>query len=82
MSMRRWGLHAGRVAIGAEQPATLERRERAAIAILANAVEDDVEPAWQDAREVFALVVDRRGTQLADQRRMLAARRTRWPRCD
>ena len=67
-------LHARRVAIGAEQAAALERRERAAIAVLADAVEDDVEPARQDAREVFALVVDRRGAQLADKRRMLAAR--------
>jgi len=67
-------LHARRVAVGAEQAAALERRERAAIALLADAVEDDVEPVRQDAREVFALVVDRRGAQLADQRRMLAAR--------
>ena len=67
-------LHARRVAIGTEQAAALERRERAAIAVLADAVEDDVEPARQDAREVFALVVDRRSAQLADQRRMLAAR--------
>jgi hypothetical protein len=38
------------------------RLERAAIAVLADAVEDDVEPARQDGREVFALVVERRGT--------------------
>src|SRR5262249_59352505 len=67
---------ARRVAVGAKQAATLEHRERAAIPILADAVEDEVKPAWQDAREVFTLVVDRRGAQLADQRRMLAARAT------
>ena len=39
-----------------------------------DAVEDDVEPLGQDARKIFALVVDRRGAQLADQRRMRAAR--------
>jgi hypothetical protein len=33
-------------------------RERAAITVLGNAVEDDIEPAWQYTREVFALVVD------------------------
>ena len=38
-------LHARRVAVGAEQAAPLERRERAAIALLADAIEDDVEPA-------------------------------------
>ena len=31
-------------------------------------------PAGQDAREVFVLIVDRRGAELADQRRMRAAR--------
>ena len=67
-------LHTRRVANGTEQAAALERGERAAIALLADAVEDDVEPARQDTREVFALVVDRRSAQLADQRRMLAAR--------
>jgi len=67
-------LHTRRVAIGAEQAPALERRERAAIAVLGDAVEDDVEPARQDAREVFALVVDRGGAQLADQHRMHAAR--------
>ena len=67
-------LDARRVAIGDKQAARLERRERAAIGILADAVEDDVESARQDAREVFVLVVDRRGAELADQRRMLAAR--------
>src|SRR5215831_947525 len=68
-------LHTRRVAIGAEQAAALERRERAAISVLRDAVKDDVEPAWQDAREVFALVVDRGGAELTDQRRMRAARR-------
>ncbi len=67
-------LHARRVAIGAKQAAALERRERPAIAVLADVVEDAVEPARQDAREVFALVVDRRGGELADERRVLAAR--------
>src|SRR5205085_5119150 len=62
-----------RVAVGAEQAATFERRERAAIAVLADAVEDDVEPAWHEAREVFALVVDCRRAELADQGRMLTA---------
>jgi hypothetical protein len=61
-------LHARRVAISAEQTARLERRERVAIAVFPDAVEDDVEPAWQDTREVFALVVDQRGPELADQR--------------
>jgi len=67
-------LHARRVAVGAEQAAALERCERAAITVLADAVEDDVEPARQDAREIFALVVDRCGAELADQRRVRAAR--------
>ena len=43
---------------------------------MCDAVKDDVEPAQQDAREVFALVVDRRGAELADQRRVRAARGT------
>src|SRR5262245_8392560 len=38
-------LHARRVTDGAEQAAALERRERTAIAFLADAVENDVEPA-------------------------------------
>src|SRR5438105_47230 len=67
-------LHARRVAVGAGQAAALERRERAAIAVLADAVEDDIEPARQDTREVIALVVDRRGAKLADQRRVRAVR--------
>src|SRR5262249_29020110 len=67
-------MHARRVAVGAEQAAALERRERAAITALADAVEDDVKPAREDAREVFALVVDRRGAELAEERCMLAAR--------
>jgi hypothetical protein len=46
--------------ITAVQRESDKRRERAAIAILADAVEDDVERARQDAREVFASVVDRR----------------------
>src|SRR4029077_15142218 len=67
-------LHARRVAVGAEQAAALERRERAAIAVLADAVEDDIEPARQDTREVIALVVDWRSAKLADQRGVRAAR--------
>src|SRR5262249_38467229 len=47
-------LHARCVAVGAEEATALKRREGAAIAVLADAVEDDVEPARQDAREVFA----------------------------
>ena len=69
-------LHARRIAVGAEQTAALERCQRAAIAVLADAVEDDVEPARQDTREVLALVVDRRGAELAYQRGVLAARST------
>src|SRR5439155_13545259 len=64
-------LHARRVAEGAELAAALERRQGAATAVLADAVEDDVEPAWQDAREVLALVVDRRTAELTDQRRVI-----------
>src|SRR5215469_12960555 len=67
-------LNARRVAVGAEQAPLLERSERAAISVLRHAVEDNVEPHWQDAREVFALIVDRRGAELTDQRRMRAAR--------
>src|SRR6516225_10314543 len=67
-------LYARREADGAEQAAALERRIRAAIAVFANAVDDNVEPARQDAREVLTLVVDRRATEFADERRMLAAR--------
>src|SRR5262249_52685467 len=67
-------LHARRVADGDELPAGPERRERAAIAVLPDAVEDNVEPARQDAGVVFALVVDWRGAQLADQRSVLGAR--------
>src|SRR5262249_31285016 len=61
-------LHARRVAISAEQATGFERRERAAITVLSDAVEDHVETACQDTRKVLALVVDRRGTELADQR--------------
>src|SRR5215831_15432523 len=39
-----------------------------------DAVEDHIEPIRQEACEVFALVVDRRGAQLADQCGMRAAR--------
>src|SRR5262245_63328620 len=56
-------LHARREADGAEQATALERRVRAAIAIFADAVDDDVEAARQDAREILALVVDRRRAQ-------------------
>jgi hypothetical protein len=42
-------LNARRVAVGAEQAGALERRERAAIADLGDAVEDDIEPARQDS---------------------------------
>ena len=38
-------LHPRRVAVSAEQAAALQRRQRPAIAILADAVEDNVEPA-------------------------------------
>ena len=38
-------MYTRRVTEGAEQAATLERRKRAAIIVLADAVEDDVEPA-------------------------------------
>src|SRR5262245_22941084 len=41
-------LYTRRVAVGAEQAAVLERCERTAIAVLANAVKNDVEPARQD----------------------------------
>src|SRR5512143_2917395 len=68
-------MHICRVAIGAEQAAGLERRERAAIAVFADSIEDNVESARQDAREVFVLVVDRRGAERADERRMRATHR-------
>src|SRR5215471_9004468 len=68
-------LHPRRVAVSAEQAAALQRRKRPAIAVLADAVEDNVEPARQDAREVLALIVDRRGAKLADQLCVCAARR-------
>jgi hypothetical protein len=68
-------LHTGRETNGEEQAPGLERCERTAIAVLADAVENDVEPARDHTREVFALVIDRRAAQLADQRCMLAARR-------
>jgi hypothetical protein len=44
----------------------LSTRERAAIAALADAVKDDIKPARHEAREVFALVVDRRDAELAN----------------
>jgi hypothetical protein len=50
-------LHARRVPIGAEQAAVVNDRR---LAILTYAVEDDVKPARQEAREIFVLVVDRR----------------------
>src|SRR5262249_61920476 len=46
----------------------------AAMPVLADAVEDDVEPARQNAREVFAFIIDRRGPEFADQRCVRAAR--------
>src|SRR6516165_12309883 len=64
---------ARRVAIGAEEAAGLECRERAAIAVLADAVEDDVKAAGKNTREVFALVVNGRCAKLADQGRVRAA---------
>src|SRR5262249_4646402 len=67
-------LHARRVAISTEQAAALQRLERAAITVLADPAEDDVKPAWTDTREVLAFVVNRCGAQLADQRRVFAAR--------
>src|SRR5262249_26005507 len=60
-------LHARRVAVGAEQAAALERRQRASKAILADTIEHDVEAVRSDSREVFALVVDRLGAELANQ---------------
>src|SRR5829696_7907576 len=69
-------LHARDVAVGTEQTAALERRERAAVAVLPDAIEDDIEPAWQDARKVLALEVDRRGVELAHNPGVLAARST------
>jgi hypothetical protein len=47
MVTRRSRLHARRVAVGTDQTATLECRERAAIAVLADAVEDHIEPTRQ-----------------------------------
>jgi hypothetical protein len=67
-------LHARAIAIDTEHTAGFERRERAAKAVFANAIKDDVEPAREDAREVFTLIVNRSGTEFADERRMLAAR--------
>ena len=67
-------LHAGRVAVSAKQAAVFERCERVAIAVLRNAMEKDIKPARQDVREIFPLVVDRRGAEFADQCRMRAAR--------
>ena len=52
----------------------MRSHRRQTIAVFANAIDDDVEPARQDAREVFALVVDRRGAELADQHCVRAAR--------
>src|SRR5262245_3893217 len=69
-------LDARGVPISAEHAAALERRERGAIAALADAVEDDVKSARHDAREVIALVVDRGGAELQDERRVLRARGT------
>lgn len=45
-------LHARRVAVGAEQAAALERCERVAKSILADAIEDDVEPTRRDTRGI------------------------------
>src|SRR5262245_26413701 len=67
-------LHTSRVPNGTEPATAGERCDRTAITVLADAVEDDVEPARQDAREVLMLIVDRRRAQFANQCRMFAAR--------
>src|SRR5262249_49738755 len=61
------------IAIGTEHATRLKRRERATKAVFGNAIKDDVEAAWTDAREVFTFIVNGRGTEFADKRRMLAA---------
>ncbi len=43
-------------------------------AVFANAIKDNIEPAREDAREVFTLIVNRRGTECADERRVRAER--------
>src|SRR6185369_15308099 len=68
-------LHPCRIAVGAEQAAWPQCSEGAAITVLTDPVENDVKPARQDAREVFALVIDRRGTQCSDHRGVLPTRR-------
>src|SRR6478735_8213157 len=67
-------LHARREANGAEQATALERGVRSAIAVFADAVDDNVEAARQDAREILALVVDRSCAKLSDESALLAAR--------
>src|SRR5262249_18920592 len=69
-------LHTRGVAIGAQQTAAFQCCERVAIAVLADPVKYDVEPLRQNTCEILALVVDRRGAELADQCSLLAARRT------
>jgi hypothetical protein len=66
-------LHARRKADGTEQATWLERRVGAAIAVFANAVDDDVESTRQNPREVLMLVVDWRCPQVLDERHVLAA---------
>jgi hypothetical protein len=67
-------LHTRGVAVGAEQAAVPERSQGAATVVFTYAIEDDVEPTRQDTREVFALVVDRRGALIADQSCVVATR--------
>src|SRR5262249_15052008 len=58
-------LHARRITVGAEQPTALQCGERAEIAALADAIEDDVKSVGQNAREVFAFVINWRGAEFA-----------------
>src|SRR6516162_6178798 len=67
-------LHARRIAIGAKQTTALECGERAAIAVLADAVENNIESTRQNAREVFAVVINRYGAEFANQRCMPSTR--------
>ena len=70
-------LYARRVAIGTEHATGLERRERAAKAVFANAIKDDVEPAREDTGEVFTLIVNRCGTKFTEERRNAVAAKRR-----
>src|SRR5215467_15147108 len=66
-------LYTRRIAISAEQTTALECGERAAIAALTDAIEDDLKSAGQNAREVFAFVINRRGAEFTDKRRVPSA---------